>query len=246
MSEIAKPPTAAPARPAVAVRAVTEMGERPMYVFELPVRLAHWAIFLACVALTVTGCWIAFGDLPAGVSMATARFVHVLSGWALVAAMLARVAWMFLGNRFASWREWIPTSRARLEEAWGVLAFYAFVRRRYPGAHGGHNVLAGAAYAGAYALLAFLAVSGFALHALGAPGDLCGWFGWPLAWIEPQTLRFLHHACMYLIWTFTVIHVGIATLIDHADKGNCMSAIVSGWRSRLSVEPPHEPEGPRP
>jgi Ni/Fe-hydrogenase 1 B-type cytochrome subunit len=230
---IERPPKAPPGRRWGRRRGGREAGVEGTYALELPVRLAHWTIVACLVVLSATGWWIARADLPAApaVSMQAARFAHILSGWILFAAVIMRVVWLFTGNRYASWREWIPTSRARLREAVRVLRFYAFIDRRYPPHGAGHNPLAGLSYAGIYVVLAFMVLSGLALEGAGAPGDWHMLIAAPVAWIPPTALRLLHHLGMWVCWIFVVIHVAIATLVDVETRGNVFGAIVSGWRA---------------
>lgn len=210
-----------------------------VYVFELPVRLAHWAIVLAVVVLSLTGAWIGRGRLPETAlgdpGMMTVRAIHLLAGWALLAAILLRVGWFFLGNRHASIREWVPTSRARLRELVTVLRFYASLRRPYPGGDG-HNPLAGLAYVAAFGALLFMVSSGAALRPVPAT-----WFdallAAPVAWLDLATLRLLHRLVMYGIFAFLVLHVGLVAILDAETRGRVASAIVSGWR------PARGPEG---
>jgi Ni/Fe-hydrogenase 1 B-type cytochrome subunit len=161
----------------------------------------------------------------------------------MLAAMVMRVIWMFTGNEWASWREWVPSTWARFKEIFGIVRFYSFFSPRYPEPAGGHNALAGLAYVGIYSILAFMFLSGIALE--GSPGPGEEWRAWvaaPVAWIPGPMLKFLHHVGMWLIWVFMAFHIGVATLIDAETRGNCYSAIFSGWRSRLRKHE-HAPEG---
>ncbi|HVY62895.1 MAG TPA: cytochrome b/b6 domain-containing protein [Planctomycetota bacterium] len=205
-----------------------------VYVFELPVRLAHWGIFLAVSVLSVSGYCIAVAQpLPFPwftADMQTTRFVHVIAGWALVALVAMRVIWMFTGNEFASWREWVPPSRARIREVLELRRFYMFGRRSYPEHTGVKNVMAGLSYTFIYGLFAFMALSGIALEGSGLPGDWHTWVSWPVAWMGAPWLRFLHHMAMWVIWAFVCVHVSLATLVDETTHGDIFSVIISGWK----------------
>lgn len=222
-----------------------EPAPGPVYVFELPVRVVHWTIFLDIVVLSLTGYFIGNANLPDSPygtwTMQALRFIHVVGGWLLLAAMVLRIGWMFLGNEFASWREWVPSTRQRLREIAGVFKFYTFLSPRYPEPAGGHNPMAGLAYCVIYAIFFFMFFSGMALEGAGTPGDWHMWLAWPVAWIPHATLRFLHHLGMWVIWLFVAFHIGVATLIDQETRGNCFSAIFSGWRSRLRVKKEEKP-----
>jgi len=209
------------------------MLREPVYVFELPVRLAHWLIFFSVVTLSATGWMIGGGGkhLPAEVTMAEARMVHVITAWVMISSMVMRIIWLFTGNRWASWKEWVPVQSKRIKGIFRTAAYYLFLRKRYPEPGGGHNPLAGATYLVVYALLGFMAVSGVALHGYGN-GEWHDYALFAMPVMANQTLRFLHHCGMWLVWGFVVHHVASALLIDSETRGNCMTAIFSGWRQR--------------
>jgi Ni/Fe-hydrogenase 1 B-type cytochrome subunit len=141
-----------------------------------------------------------------------------------------RVIWMFTGNAFASWREWIPPSRARLREVVELRRFYAFRRGSYPEHTGVKNVLAGLSYTAIYGIFAFMALSGIALEGTGLRGDWHTWVSLPVAWIPLPWLRLLHHEAMWVIWAFVVVHISLATLVDETTHGDVFSVIFSGWK----------------
>ena len=95
-------------------------GSPPVYVWELPVRIVHWTIVLALIVLSVTGYYIhhpflAGGGAPGhpGFTMGTIRFVHEATGFVFTAAVLFRIYWAFVGNRYAHWRGAAADHRAR-------------------------------------------------------------------------------------------------------------------------------------
>ena len=85
------------------------------YVWEKPVRVAHWLIFFAFVSLSFTGLYIHHPFLvsagQAAFLMARMRFVHVISGFVLIAAFLLRVYWFFRGNFWSRWSAYVPIHR---------------------------------------------------------------------------------------------------------------------------------------
>ena len=66
----------------------------PVYVWELPVRIVHWVIFLSIVVLSFTGYYIYYpfmiSEESGGFLMATMRFIHEIAGFALIAAFIVR------------------------------------------------------------------------------------------------------------------------------------------------------------
>src|ERR1700687_2137557 len=86
-----------------------------VYVWELPVRVSHWFIFLPIVVLSFTGYYIHNPFIVAKSSttylMATMRFIHVVAGFVFLSAFLLRLYWFFKGNSWSNWRAVVPVRR---------------------------------------------------------------------------------------------------------------------------------------
>lgn len=205
------------------------------YVFNVTIRLIHWTIFFAVLALSVTGYWIGSGNLPGGpggvFQMGWIRYVHTVAGWVLLAALVARIISFFAGDTYARWQSFLPHRREHFRDLKEVFLFYVFARTEYPHADHGHNRLAALTYLFVYLLLFMMVISGLALHAMAFPTGWQSWLTWPLALFSPQTLRLLHHMGMWLIWGFVAHHVASAVLADHELKGGLMGGIFSGWKT---------------
>ena len=83
------------------------------------------------------------------------------------AAVLLRLYWMFAGNAYARWSEFIPVSRRRFRSLWNSLLFYSFLRRE-PEHYPRHNALAAGSYAMIFGVF-LLIVTGLVLYASDAP-----------------------------------------------------------------------------
>src|SRR5512133_563417 len=86
-------------------------ARRTVYVWELPVRVAHWTIVLTLIVLSFTGYYIhhpflagSGGPGHPGFTMGQMRFIHEAAGFVFIAAVLFRIYWAFAGNRYAQWR----------------------------------------------------------------------------------------------------------------------------------------------
>jgi Ni/Fe-hydrogenase 1 B-type cytochrome subunit len=162
--------------------------------------------------------------------MGWVRYVHTVTGWIFLAALVARLFRFFNGNEYARWRAFLPHRREHFTELKEALRFYLFLRRDYPHMDFGHNRLAAATYSVVYLLLFFMVVSGLALHGMAFSTGWQSWLTWPLAFVSPQTLRLMHHMGMWLIWGFVAHHVASAVLVDHETRGGLMGGIFSGWK----------------
>jgi len=202
-----------------------------VYVWEVPVRVTHWVTVTAVMVLAFTGGYIADPFLiPAtGQTMGVMRFVHMIAAYTFVASGIVRTYWLFRGNRFASWKAFIPTNRRHLNEFAHQTGWYLFIRRELPGILG-HNALAAATYLIVFFLFLFQAVSGFALQAQHGAPVVTALFSWLNDLLGVQTIRFLHHLVMWLILAFMIHHVYAALLVDHVEKNGLMSSIFSGFK----------------
>lgn len=202
-----------------------------VYVWEVPVRVTHWVTVACVMILSVTGGYIADPFLiPASdKTMGIIRFVHMLTAYVFVASGIVRMYWLFRGNRFASWRAFIPTNRKHLNEYAHQTGWYLFIRKELPGILG-HNALAAATYLVVFFLFALQVATGFALDAQHGAPVIMTLFGWMNDTFGVQTVRLVHHLVMWAILAFMIHHVYAALLIDHIEKNGLMSSIFSGFK----------------
>jgi len=212
-----------------------------LYVWELPVRLAHWTIVLSIVVLTVTGLYIhaPFVAPPPGEVtpsiMATVRFIHELTAIAFTIAVGFRVYWSLVGNRYASWRAIVPHTPAQWRSVREMFAFYTF-RRPSPPPSIGHNSLASLAYLVVYLGFFGQILTGLLLFAfLLSTGPVSLLFGWvSLVPGGIQMVRLLHYLLTFAFLAFTVHHVYSSVLIDLEERNGLISSIVTGFKARLA------------
>ena len=97
-------------------------------VWELPVRIFHWINVASLIVLSVTGFIIA--NPPALLSNAEAtelntfgivRFIHFATAYIFFFNMILRFYWLFVGNRFASWKAFWPFKKSTWNNFWHVL-----------------------------------------------------------------------------------------------------------------------------
>jgi cytochrome b len=171
----------------------TSPDPRTVLVWDPVVRIFHWTVVAGCVL-----------DLFVLEEGGTA---HEVVGYIVAAALAARIAWGFVGTRYARFSEFIPHA--------GVLRDYvgALVRGREPRTIG-HNP------AGAIMMLA--------LMALLAGVSLTGWMMsldafWGVDWIEE-----LHEAIANAILVLALIHAGAALFESWRHRENLVLAMVTG------------------
>ena len=159
----------------------------PVYVWEVPVRLTHWLIALSLFVLSATGLYIGrpFMTVPGEAGqwfvMGWMRIIHFYAAIVFSCAVIARVIWMFTGNKYARWDKFLAVHGVRRHGVLPTVLFYSFLRDK-PAAYVGHNPVAGSAYLLVFGLY-FLAIgTGLVMWAPSAE------VGSPLRWFAPLAL----------------------------------------------------------
>lgn len=208
-----------------------------VYVWQVPVRVTHWLIVLSIVLLSITGFYIGRPMIavpgPAGQSflMGWAKVIHGYTAYAFISAVIARLFWMFTGNRYARWDKFLPVHKTRQKGIWPTAMFYSFFRDKAPG-YVGHNPLAGSTYVLVFGLYLLAIATGLLLRASSAAVDsplhwyasLAPWFG------GLQVARWIHHAIMWLLLGFGLHHVYSAILMAAVEKNGMMDSIFTGYK----------------
>ena len=211
---------------------------RRVFVWELPVRIFHWLNAAAIVVLCATGYLI--GNPPALMSSAeasyrflfgTIRFLHFAAAYIFVFNFLFRIYWGFVGNKYAQWRNFIPTSRRYFDEIRKVVQIDIFLKRRTEHLSVGHNALAGFMYFIVFIVSGIMAVTGFGLLS-----DMSSWwfpklFAWVPAFMGGDfAVRDWHHALMWFFVLFTIVHVYLVFYHDYVEGRGEISSMGGGWK----------------
>jgi Ni/Fe-hydrogenase 1 B-type cytochrome subunit len=214
------------------------IGSRPVYVWEVPVRVTHWTIVISIVGLALTGLYIHSPFLvpsqpvEASQQMASVRFWHEMLALVFSISIAVRFYWGFVGNSFSSWRQIVPHRREQFYWMSQMFRYYTF-RRRHPVPYTGHNHLAGLAYSIVSVGLFAQVITGMLLFGWLMPsGPIHALFGWSS--IVPggiMTVRVLHYILTFLFVAFMIHHVYSAILVDIEERVGVMSSIFSGYKN---------------
>ncbi len=211
---------------------------RRVYVWEFPVRAYHWINAITVLVLIVTG-YIIGRPFSFGASAEAyqqywfgwARFLHFLTAFIFFFNFLARIYWGFVGNQYARWQNFIPTTRAQWNEILEVLRVDILQTRLRGQLHLGHNALAGWTYFLSFLAFLFQSVTGFGMYAAMSKS----WFPHLFAWVVPLMggefgVRQWHHIFMWFFVLFTVVHVYIVFYHDYIEGRGTTSSMVGGWK----------------
>lgn len=174
-------------------------------VYDPLLRLLHAAIAVSILALIVTSQladWFEHGPYET-----TLWNLHMLAGYSLSAALLARLLWALVGPTSARWRDlWHPA-------IWKT----SLMNLRLPSAHRvGHDPIASLAYLFAYGVMALMVVTGLGLAASEfQAGPLAAWLG-DASWLE-DVLKDPHEAGFILMLGFISLHM--TALVFHQLRG---------------------------
>jgi len=143
-----------------------------VYVWEIPVRFYHWLNALSLVVLCVTGYLI---GAPLAIQRASeasfsywfgeVRFIHFVAAYVFFFNFLFRIYWGFVGNRYASWKNFIPYRKKQWKEIKDVVAVDFLQADNKPIETIGHNAVAGVTYFITFLAFLFQCITGFGLYA---------------------------------------------------------------------------------
>lgn len=208
-----------------------------VYVWEIPVRIAHWLIAISIAVLSVTGLYIGHpfmtvtGPATQSFVMGWIKVIHGYAAYVFITALVMRMIWMFTGNKYSHWDKFISVHRARRRGFVPTVFFYMFLRDKPP-AYDGHNPVAASAYLLVYGLCVLIAATGMVMRGASAEaGTVVHWFGsWAWLFGGLAMARWIHHSIMWLLLGFTVHHVYSAALVAMIEKNGTIDSIISGYK----------------
>ena len=205
-----------------------------VYVWELPVRVSHWFIFLPVVVLSFTGYYMhnpfIVGRGSTAFMMGTVRFIHLVAGFVFIAAFLLRLYWFFVGNNWSNWRAFGPLHRRQWRGMGGMVAYYSFLRKDLLH-HVGHNALAAITYLVMFVLMFIEILTGLALYSqVRASTVLNAIIGWLPRLIDIQNLRLIHFCIMFSFFIFVIHHVYSAVLVSWEERNGLIESIFTGYK----------------
>lgn len=224
---------------------------RRVYVWELPVRMFHWINAAAMFLLIATGLLIgtpiilkispeAFQQTWFG----SIRFIHFLSGYALLINFGVRAYWGFAGNRHAKWSTFIPNTKEKLNEIKEVLYTDIIQVKSEEKLSIGHNQLATLSYLFLFGAYIVQFITGFALYADMSSAFIPKIFLAIANVFGPTNhgMRHLHHVMTWLFIIFTIFHIYIVSYHDYVETRGTVSSMFGGWKFIEREEHHHNKE----
>ena len=191
---------------------------RKVKVWDRFVRLSHWAL-----GLLVLGSFLTSEE-----DRLTA--IHVKLGLAVLALVLARIAWGFFGSEPARFRAFVRRPRE-------VAAYARELAFGRPPIHRSHNPLGGAMVVALLAVLLGLVATGAVAYA--GPefaGPLTGIVGKRTA----HGVKEVHEALSGLLLGLIAAHVAGVVFSSWRERQNLVAGMITGWKR--APDAPAEPE----
>lgn len=211
---------------------------RRVYVWQIPVRVYHWLNALVILALVVTGFYIANplalqskAEAAAKFDMGYMRVIHFIAAYLFFFNFLFRIYWGFVGNKYADWKNFIPTTKKFFKEMWYVFKIDILMLKGKEHLSVGHNAMAGFIYFLTFIAFMVQCLTGFGLYA--SMGTW--WFPKLFAWVPylfggDIFIRQVHHWAMWFFILFAVIHVYLVFYHDYVEGRGEMSSMGGGWK----------------
>jgi len=209
-----------------------------VYVWELPVRFYHWINFLAVVTLCITGYLIGSplaiksgSEASFSYWFGTIRFLHFVAAFVFFFNFLFRIYWGFVGNKYANWKNFIPSSKEHLQEILDVLKVDILQLRVKPLKSIGHNALAGFTYFLTFLAFLFQSITGFGMYSAMSKSFLPKLFSWIVPLMGGDfAVRQWHHMMMWFFIIFAIVHVYLVFYHDYVEGRGVTSSMVGGWK----------------
>lgn len=211
-----------------------------VYIWERPVRLYHWVTVVSVLALVATGlvigrppAFMTTGDASAGQWFGTVRFVHFVAGYLFLFALVIRLYWMVMGNRYARWSNFLPVTptllRRQARQVWQVIITDLLELRVHPTDVKGHNALAAWTYTVVFLVSIIQIATGFGLYAPMSDA----WLPQLFAWVVPAmggdaNVRIWHHLAAWFFIIFALIHVYLSVFHDAVEGEGEISSMIGG------------------
>lgn len=213
-----------------------------IYVWESPVRVFHWSNAFSMVVLAITGILIA--NPPAIMSGSEAsnqqwfglvRTVHFLAAYLFMFGMIYRVIWSLVGNKYSNWRVFFPFTKKGMRNLVHVLKIDILLQNprqfNFSDICVGHNSLAALSYMFLFLMMIVQVCTGFALYA----DQSTWWFPNLFGWVVPllggdAEVRIVHHAIMWMMIMFVVIHVYLVMYHDWLERRAEVSSMFGGYK----------------
>ncbi|WNK01448.1 cytochrome b/b6 domain-containing protein [Thalassospiraceae bacterium LMO-JJ14] len=189
------------------IQGTENVGSTPVYVWDVPTRIFHWSL-LAAVATSLISS--EFGPMS----------VHLISGHVVLALLIFRLCWGFLGGRHARFASFVKGPVT-------VLKYACRLKSGETPAHLGHNPMGGWSVLAIITVLAVQATSGlYANDDILTEGPLAD----TVSKSTSDYLTYIHHLSSNAVYALIVLH--LAAVAFYTFKGHGIIRAMIDGRTR--------------
>jgi cytochrome b len=149
-----------------------------------------------------------------------AQTLHVYAGYTVLALVLARVLWGFIGTRYARFTDFVPTPGS-------LRAYLAAMLRGRPPHYTGHNPAGGAMIVALLVSLLLTTFSGLGAYGAEGEGPLAA-LVWGMGGGVEDALEDVHEFFANLTLLLVFVHVAGVVLGSVLHRENLIRAMVTG------------------
>ncbi|WLR52940.1 Ni/Fe-hydrogenase, b-type cytochrome subunit [Bacillus tianshenii] len=215
-----------------------------VYVWEAPVRIFHWLNAFSILVLIVTGIYIGNPFISAPVPedasynylMGWVRIVHFITAFVFTFNLIARLYWVFVGNKYARSN---PLKLSWWSGVFETMKYYLFLKNKKKH-YIGHNPMAELSY-WIFIGLGSIVVTFTGYYLLFEPQPESA-YGKMFAWVpavfggDSYMVRSWHHLAAWGFIIFTIVHVYMAFREDWLAKNGTVSSIFTGYKNESGTE----------
>lgn len=179
-------------------------------VWDIPVRLFHWALVITVSTSLYTGLFGGFGAMD----------YHMLAGYTVVGLVLFRVIWGFLGSRYARFTSFVrPTA---------VISYGKTMLKRDSAPSAGHNPMGGLSVVALLVVLTIQAGTG-----LFANDDI--FLEGPLTHLvsddTSDLLTSIHHLTLYALYGLIGLHLSAIAFYEIYKRQRLILPMITGRKN---------------
>ncbi len=182
----------------------------------LGLRLIHWGHAVCMFLLLLSGYYIHNPDFGIFTSMDSARKVHFVAAYLILALVVVRIYYALVKKDFSgvifTWKD--------IKGLYRVARYYCFVDKKHPEFDEKYNPGQKIMYSTWIFLLLIQAITGFILYLPTASSELASAYG------GPMMVRMIH----YLVFWVFVSSVAVHLYLDFTDDWQVLKSMFTGCR----------------
>ena len=159
------------------------------------------------------------------------RLAHFIAAFVFMTNFIVRIYWMFAGNMFARWNNYIPLTKRQWRGIFETVKVDVLLLTPKPIYDIGHNSLAALTYSGVFVLMAIQSLTGLGMFYASSDSIVAPAFVNGLQSVGGFfPVRYVHHVLMWAFVLFMVVHVYLVFYHDYIERNGVASSIIGGWK----------------